>query len=512
MLRIRFFFALLITGSFAYSQNDQDAIRYSRVGINGTSRFVGLGGAFGAIGADLGCAAYNPAGLGLYRKGEITFSGGLTTTNNQGIINSKTSSVSDAAFNFNNFGILTGWPAKNDKESRNIIAFTSTQVQNFLNKTQMSSYSTSSIVKDMYNRALQDGIPGNYNSSYEGLGYNVYLLDFDSASHKPVSFVDFKKAVLQSRSITTSGKVNDRNFSYAYAYKDQFYFGVSLGVPKVEYVSTTIHTEKDDKDSMKIVKNSDSTYSSTYSSPLPFFYTDKLGFNSLTYTEYFKTTGTGVNLKIGGIARLNDYVRVGMYYHTPTIYNLTDQYYNIMSASFDAKPAQPIQMQDPPDAGGYFKYKIVTPGRFSLNTAFIIKKMAVVGVDYEMVNYRTAALSSVDVADFAGANAVIKSKYKTGHNLRVGSELNIKPVMFRLGYNMQGSPFGNTFTGNFVRNSFSVGAGIRTKNNFYVDLVWVKTLSNEDYYYYNTTDPTLNSKALIKYSTVSLSATIGVKF
>lgn len=508
MFRNSFCFALLVTGTFVYSQNDLDAIRYSRVGVNGTSRFVGLGGAFGAIGADLSCAAYNPAGLGLYRKGEITFSGGIRTTNNQGIVNSKTSSVSDAAFAFNNFGILTGWAAKNDAESRHIISFTSTQTQNFISKTQMSSYSTSSIVKDMYNKALADGNPNNYNSSYEGLGYNAYLLDYDSATAKPVSFVDFKKSVLQTRSITTSGKVNDRNFSYAYAFKDQFYFGVSLGIPKVEYTSTTTHTERDDKDSMRIVKTSDSTYSSTYSTPLPFFYTDKLGFNSLTYTEYFKTTGTGINLKIGGIARINDFVRLGIYYHTPTIYNLTDQYYNTISASFDANPSQPVALQDPPDAGGYFRYKIITPSKFSLNSAFIIKKMIVVGVDYEMVNYRTATLGSVDAADFAGVNVFIKDKYKTGHNLRVGTEFNIKPVMLRVGYNMQGSPFGNSFTGSFVRNSFSIGAGFRTKNNFYFDFVWVKTLSTEDYYLFST----LDSKATIKYNAANLSATIGVKF
>lgn len=508
MFRFTIFLYLLILGCNVYCQNDLDAIRYSRGGLNGTSRFVGLGGAFGAIGADLSCASYNPAGLGLFRKGEISYSAGLKTTNNEGIINSKSANISNAAFTFNNFGILGGWPSKTDKDSRNIIAYTSTQIQNFNNKTRMSSSTNnSSIVKDMLNRANSAGSAANLNSSYEGLGYNVFLLDYDSATAKFFSFVDLKRTVSQTRDIVTSGKQNDRNFSYAYAYKDEFYLGISLGIPKIEYTSTTTHIEKDDKDSMKVNLTSANSFTSTYVDGLPFIYPDKLGFNSLSYVEYFKTTGTGLNLKLGGIGRINDYLRLGFYYHTPTILRLKDQYYNSISTTFDKNPSKPISTQDPPNEG-YFNYKIITPSKVSANAAIVIKKISVIGIDYEVVNYKTASLSSSNISDFAGVNAVIKNKYKLGHNLRVGAEFNTKPIMFRLGYNMQGSPFGNSFTGNFVRQSFCVGAGFRTKNNFYFDLVWVKNISTEDYFMFST----INSKASLNYNAVNINATIGIKF
>ena len=513
MFRNSFLFVLIIISSIVYSQNDLDAIRYSRYGVNGTSRFVALGGAFGSIGADVSCAAYNPAGLGLYRKGEITFSGGLRTTNNDGIINSKSSSITNAVFTFNNFGILGGWAAKNDPESRNIIAFTNSQTQSFSNKTRMSSYTnSSSILKDMVNIANEKQNINNLNSFYEGMAYQTYLLDFDTINNKFISLVDTKRAIKQTRDIVTSGKVNELNFSYAYAYKDEFYFGASLGLPRLEYISTTTHSEVDDKDSMRFeyAPGSTSTYSTTYNEPVTNLhkeYAGLLGFNSLSYTEYFKTKGSGVNFKIGGIARVSDFFRLGFYYHTPTVYTLKDEYYNSMSASFDKNPTKPETTKDPVD-GGYFNYKIVTPGRVSVNAAIVIKKISVIGIDYEMINYKTSSLSSDQVSDFAGVNAVIKTKYKSGHNLRVGTEFNIKPLMLRFGYNMQGSPFGAAFTGNFVRNSYSIGAGFRTKNNFYVDLVWVKTISNEDYYFFNN----LPQKANIKYNATNVSATIGIKF
>ncbi|MGZ3901916.1 MAG: hypothetical protein ACXVDC_16435, partial [Bacteroidia bacterium] len=289
------------------------------------------------------------------------------------------------------------------------------------------------------------------------------------------------------------------------------YIGASVGLPRINYTSTMTHAEADDKDSMRVTITSQPgqpvTYTTSYIVEPQAIYTDKLGFNSLSYTEYFNTTGNGVNLKLGGIARINDNVRLGLYYHTATIYNLTDKYYNNISAAYDKDPKNPLEFKDPAD-GGYYKYKIITPSKFGITSGFIINKIAAVGLDYELVNYRNAQLSSDNVSDFAGVNTVIKHKYNYASNVRAGVELNLKPIMLRAGYNMQGSPFGNSFTGSFVRNTFSFGFGFRSKNNVYYDFVWYRTYSNEDYYMFNT----ISQKSVINYRNAQLAATIGFKF
>lgn len=508
MSRIKFLALLSLLSGCAFSQNDQDAIRYSRPGVNGTSRFAAMGGAFGAIGADLTSAAYNPAGLGLFRKGEINFSGGLKFTNNSASIYNNSSSVLDAKFVFNNFGIAFAWNATKDPESRNVLAFTNTQLQNFSNSTRMSGYTNnSSIAKDMLTLANEDKIVDNLTGSYEWLGFDALVLD--TVNGKFISLLDTKRTVSQTRDVVTTGKMNEVNISYAYAYKDQYYLGVSLGLPRVEYVSTTTHTERDDKDSMRVAFGP-SGQTDTFVDGLPTlnsYYTSVLAFNSLTYTEYFKTTGSGVNLKIGGVARVSDALRLGIYFHTPTLYNLTDTYYNTMSATFDASPTKSYDSKFPAD-GGIFKYRIITPGRLSLNAAYIIKKLAVIGLDYEYVNYQRAQLSSDNIGDFAYVNNLIKSKYKGGHVIRLGGELNIKPVMIRAGYIMQGSPFGDNFSGSFVRHTFSAGVGIRTKNRWYLDFVLAKSVSTEDYFLFTT----LTTKAQLNLSSTMFGATVGIKF
>lgn len=494
-----------------YAQNDLDAIRYSRIGGGGTARFVSMGGAFGAVGADLSAAAYNPAGLALYRKGEISISAGFRTTNNSGNIYGTRSPVFDLNPVFNNFGFSAAWHSEHDPESRHVIAFTNTQLQNFHNSTRMSGYTnSSSIAKDMLNLARQfqpsgSDITNNLNYNYEGLGFLTYLLD--TADNQFFSFVDLKRSVKQTRDIVTSGRVNDLNFSYAYSYKDKFYLGASIGIPQLTYESTTTHREMDDLDSMRVTIHPDETITTTYIDDLPVVYNSRLGFNSLEYTEYFKTSGSGLNLKLGGIARVNDKLRVGIYYHTPTVYRLQDTYYNNLRVSFDRRPYEEEEAQEP-EEGGTYRYRIITPGRVSTNFAIVLNKLAVIGIDYEMVNYKTARLASNNLSDFEGANRVIASQYKVGHNFRLGGEINLSPLMIRVGYNMQGSPFGKVFAGEFVRNTFSVGAGFRTKNNFYFDFVVYRTQSMENYYPFTT----LHTKSTLWYKSTTLAATFGLKF
>jgi hypothetical protein len=507
-MRFTALLSILLLATVSSSQNDLDAIRYSRIGANGTSRFISMGGAFGALGADLSCAAYNPAGLGLYRKGDISFGGGLRFTRNTGSIYGSPGSVTDANFVYNNFGIATSLENKNDPESRHVIAFTNLQLLNFNEKTTLSGYTNkSSIAQDMLYIANKKGNPDNLNSSYEYMGFYTYVLD--TFQGKYFSYVDLGRTVKQRRDIVTGGRMNELNFSYAYSHKDDYYIGASIGLPRISYTSTTTHFEVDDKDSMRIFKTGTNTYTNNYivAPPGNSVETDKLGFNSLTYQEYFSTTGRGINLKIGGVARVTDYFRFGMYYHTASILNLTDRYLNKMTASFDYDPKKTLEITDPPE-GGYYSYRIITPSRLGFNTAFIIAKRASLAVDYELVNYRRASLSAESISVFEGVNAVINTKYKTGSNLRIGGEYNLNPMMIRAGYNMMGSPFGNSFTGSFVRHTVSVGAGFRTKSNLYFDFVWFRSFTNEDYYMFST----IPQRAELDLRNSQLAATVGIKF
>jgi hypothetical protein len=212
-MRLVFLNIYILFFSCIFSQNEQDAIRYSRGGLNGSSRFISMGGAFSSIGADLSCGAFNPAGLGLYRKGDLAFSFGINNNRNEATLNQTLTSTYQANLNINFFGIAYAVKSKSDQESRHVLAYTSTQLQNFNNSTIMSGYTNSnSIAKDMLNLAQQQNNITNLNYSYEGLAFETLL--FDTVNNQFISLLDNKRSVKQTREINTEGFQKEINLSY----------------------------------------------------------------------------------------------------------------------------------------------------------------------------------------------------------------------------------------------------------------------------------------------------------
>lgn len=66
-------FATLATASVG-AQSAYDATNIASHNLNGTARFVGMGGAMGALGGDISTIGTNPAGIGLYRSSDAMFS------------------------------------------------------------------------------------------------------------------------------------------------------------------------------------------------------------------------------------------------------------------------------------------------------------------------------------------------------------------------------------------------------------------------------------------------------
>ena len=73
--------ALLCLAGEVSAQNEVDALRYSRLDFGGTARSQAIGGAQTALGADAGNLSGNPAGLGLYRRSEFSFTPGISFGN-----------------------------------------------------------------------------------------------------------------------------------------------------------------------------------------------------------------------------------------------------------------------------------------------------------------------------------------------------------------------------------------------------------------------------------------------
>ena len=69
---------LFCMGSVYAQPTIYDANRWMGSDLNGTARFIGMGGAMGALGGDISTMGTNPAGIGIYRSNDAMLSFGFT--------------------------------------------------------------------------------------------------------------------------------------------------------------------------------------------------------------------------------------------------------------------------------------------------------------------------------------------------------------------------------------------------------------------------------------------------
>lgn len=95
-LRIKILAIMVLGFSLTTSaQNADDALRYSQQFYGGSARFSAMGGAFTALGGDLSSFGLNPAGVGVFRRSEFSFSFRLDNT--------RTSSIYTSTFDDNRY-------------------------------------------------------------------------------------------------------------------------------------------------------------------------------------------------------------------------------------------------------------------------------------------------------------------------------------------------------------------------------------------------------------------------
>ena len=469
-----------------FAQTSTDALRYSRIFYQGTARYQGLGGAFGALGADFSAVQTNPAGLGLYNMSEFTFSPSMTMSNSFSDFYGETNR--DNKFNVGMgdiglvFNIKPGGKSGSGFRSINF-AFGMNRQNNFNSRTFTEGVNNTSSLLTSYVNFLNDhpGITGQMiNDQYPfdiGLAYNDYLIYYDSVHSRYVNDA-YKGGVLQSKSVSTSGSINEYDFAFGANYNDRLYFGATIGIPVIRYFETSRYEE---------IKQDPS---------IPYF-------RSMTYDQKLETHGTGVNLKIGLIYRPANWVRIGAAIHTPTYFgNMRDYWSSSMTSVFDS--VWGTNSQSSPD--GYFQYEMTTPFRAIGSVAFIIGKYGLISGEYEYADYSQASFYSSDTT-FSDVNKDIRNKYKAPLNLRFGTEWCLGEFRVRGGFGYYGSPYQSGInTG--VEYTGSLGFGYRGKHVF-VDLAYQWSQMKSDYYLY---DPTLVKPSNNTLTNNTVTATLGFRF
>lgn len=457
-------FCLLSAGILSVNaQNEMDALRFSQTTPTGTARSTSMGGAFGALGGDFSSLSINPAGIGVYKKSEITFTPVLSGMHAASSYLGESNTDYRYALGFNNLGIVINTDLSKEFQESGWVGiqygFGMNKTNIYNNRYWIEGYNSKSSIMDMYWDNAKGLNPDELSDFDTGLAFDTYLLDDTSSAADSVDFyTPSNGGVLQRKTITGKGAINEMVFSLGGNYKDKFYLGATVGVPYLRYVERSTYEEIDENDTV-------------------------FDFNSLKIQDYQKTKGNGLNFKFGMIYRPFDWLRIGGAFHTPTFFGINDRFNRTISAEYEGT----LGSQKASSPNNDFDYTLTTPMRAIGSIAFVIGTAGLISADYEYVNYNESRLDS-ESDNFANANDAIQTKYRSQRNLRIGGEVRLDPITLRAGYANYGSPF-HTSINDGSRQSYSLGLGLRD-DDYFMDFAYVMTVYNEDYYLYSGADRT----------------------
>ena len=440
-----------LIGAEAKAQSDADALRFAMLNYGSTARSLGMGNSFGALGADFSSLAINPAGVALYRRSEVSFSPQFSNRNVISTFNKNDVADNYFKFAFGNLGVVLAKTQKNSSGWNGFgFGFGYNKTNDFSAHYSAETGNAKNSLLDSYIDELGNLDPSNIPNAYPydiDLAWETYLIDTVTYNGSLYYYSALPYAgALQRRNIETRGGTGEWDISFGGNYKDQLYVGFTLGIVNLRYIEESTWEEVDDQDT------------------IPYF-------RNYTLNTNLKTEGGGVNLKAGIIYRPADFFRLGLAIHTPTLYNLTDEY------SADIKADLEDGVDRSFDGPQYipFDYTITTPFRAIGSMAFVFAKQGAFNIDYEFVDYHQSRARSEDKdfkSYFSDVNKAIRAKYTISHNVRAGFEWRYEKTRFRLGGFYSTTPFKSTLSESeetdMTRYGLTGGIGYRTEK-FYMD-------------------------------------------
>jgi hypothetical protein len=484
----------LFWSASVFSQTVSDVLKFSYLQPGGTARYVGAGGALGALGADFGTLSSNPAGLALFRSSELTVTPSLHFARTEATLpGNETTEEDRSAFGFDNLGLVFNTTPRSSRWKTFNVGLGFNRMNNYNQSIYYNGSAEGSIMNGYFQEAQsafgQGGSEADLNQFGARMAWDAYAIYFQDGS-LTYDFAGFENApVDRSHTVTTFGSMNEMVLSFAGNYNEQLMVGATIGVPFANYRLEAEYVEEDPGGDV--------------GGNVPFF-------GALAYTDYLRTEGIGINFKLGLIYRINQMFRVGAAFHTPTALSLTDNYSNTFAYDYgDGGGSYTGDTQFSPD--GIFDYKLRTPWRAVASGAVLLKKYGFISADVEWVDYganrynfsSSNAPTNENEALERELNRDIQRAYQSTMNIRVGGELALDQFRLRAGVNLNGKPEEGA-TG--FNTAFSAGAGIRAES-FFIDLGYRRAVNE------GAVSPYFDAPAATtNYGASDVSLTIGFKF
>ncbi len=411
---------------YAHAQETYENTKLIDNDLNGTARYVGMGGAMEALGADISVINSNPAGIGLFRRSSGSVSFGLVSQDGASSFkygNKTNASFDQAGFvysmrdgrrTFINFGF-------NYHKSKNF-----DYILNAASGLNGASQHKLSYMKALANENNLDktssGWRGkfSYTSQLDNLYYNTLMMtSSDGFFYNDASRYEFGRA--------ETGYIGEYDFNTSVNVNDRVYLGITIGIHDVHYTGHSLYNEA-------LVNLNNQTV------------------GDITVNDERRITGTGYNASFGIIFRPVDAspFRIGLSVTTPTWYDLKTSNYTYLINNTKADGGGKLQGDYPNyTTGESYEFKLFTPWKFGVSLGHTVGNYLALGASYEYADYSrldTRVNDGYDV-DYWGdvyehsssdepMNRHTRETLKAVSTLKIGAEAKVMPnLAVRAGYN-----------------------------------------------------------------------------
>ena len=383
--------------------------------LNGTARYVGMGGAMDALGADLSTIGSNPAGMGLFRHSQVAGSFGLVSQSDGKSFQdgSKTSA------SFDQIGVV--FASRTGMHSYLNFGFNFHKSRNFnhvLSAANQALNGSSQNKQTYLNLMSNSGPDGNVidrlrESQVDELNYELIDSYDENGQYLGTSFIDSKGYQFDR---AQTGYIGEYDFNLSGNINNRVYLGLTAGIKDVHYNAYTEYSE-----TLAALSDPDLNY--------------------VGMKDSHKITGHGFDIKAGIILRPIEEspFRVGVSVASPTFYKLTtsnqtsihDQYGMVKQVNSDAD----------------FRFK--TPWKFGLSLGHTVDNYLALGASYEYADYSANDMRTITGSGYdwdglyyenSDSDPVMKRHtertLKGVSTLKLGAEYKVDPnVALRVGYN-----------------------------------------------------------------------------
>ncbi len=519
MKKITMIALAMFTAVGAGAQTIYDATNIAQKELNGTARFVGMGGAMGALGGDISTIGTNPAGIGIYRSNDAMLTFGYSMTGTESNYVGNKFETNKNRWSFDNAGFVIASKIGNHTPLRYVnFGFNYHKSKSFYKNMTMQGLMGSidnqyvSQVRSMAQQATdaQDYVYHNYNQqrlNWESndiyrdseagwlgaVGYQGSLLFENRQTGSPDSYDPYIPSEADAYFLSRErGGIDQYDFNISFNINDRFYFGVTLGAYDVDYNKYSLYDEK---------------YAYTLEGDTHVY--DDEGYSLESFNRIH---GSGFDFKFGAIFRpIEDSpLRIGLAVHTPIYYKLTYTTGALLTSD----------LYLPDDAGNERltrttvdtysalggrdmdrDFKLQTPWVFNASLGYTVGNNLALGAEYEYEDYSSMKFKYPEGDEMAWETGEADLCMKGVSTLRLGAEYKPIPAFsLRAGYNYSTAAYKkdaikalpsnsiNTdtdFANSKSMNTFTLGIGYRF-SSFYADLAYKFDTYKSDFYpFYN---------------------------